>query len=129
MQVTGETGAVLGFATQFQDDPLQLVGGRGAVAALLQHRRLQLRVAQVLGAGVETGLAILAGLQQVVEYVEGVVEVGLVHFALLGPELSGISRVCRRRRLPARNVGSNQCPRKVGGSPSRSVQKAGWMVA
>ncbi|MCY1459316.1 hypothetical protein D9M71_767820 [compost metagenome] len=70
MEVATDAGAVLGLAAQLQYRPLQLAGSAAALPRALDEEVLQVRTLDVVGADLEAGLAVLAGLDQVVEYTD-----------------------------------------------------------
>src|SRR5690606_10078029 len=67
VQVGAHAGAVLGLATQFQHGSLQLLRRFGALPRTLREELLHIGSLDVFGADLEAGLAVLAGLDQLVE--------------------------------------------------------------
>src|SRR5690606_11157140 len=67
MQIASHAGAVLGVATQTDDNGLQLLRGVGALAGALVEQRLQLGTGNVLGAYTKARFTILAGFDQIIE--------------------------------------------------------------
>src|SRR5438067_9742307 len=75
VQLPGHGAAVLGIAAQFPDFLLQLRGAEPAALGLLLEKRLQRRVLDRVGAGAEPLLAVLAGLDQVVNGADDIVAI------------------------------------------------------
>ncbi|MCY1188654.1 hypothetical protein D9M73_297880 [compost metagenome] len=78
MQVATDAGRGFRITAQAAHFALQFTGSVGALARTLDEERFQFGVLYIIGRGLETFLAILAVLDQVVEHVDHVF-VGVAH--------------------------------------------------